>query len=148
MGMFLNVLYTEMSLYQIFSGNVTSMARRLSVMLLYLSFMVMLLIILYLLVWEWLKNGRKELHVLVLCGQTDLGLYQMFCGMFFFWYLLSYIVGSVIFCFCVRFAKVLWVVYGIGGGGAILLFLQIVFVHTIIRRYFFSLLEHIEKSEK
>lgn len=35
-----------------------------------------------------------------------------------------------------------------GGGGAILLFLQIVFVHTIIRRYFFSLLEHIEKSEK
>lgn len=136
LGMFLSALYTEMSLYQIFSGTVSGMARQLLVLFLYLSFLAMLLIILYLLVWEWLKNCAKQFQVLVLCGQTDLDLYHMFCRIFFVWYLLAYIAGSVIFYFSVRLAKISCVACSIGSSFIILLFLQMIFAHVVVRRYF------------
>lgn len=135
-GMLLSVLYTQMSLYRIFSGKVSGMARQLLVIFLYLSFLVMLLIILYLLVWEWLKNCAKEFSVFILCGQTERELYHMFCRMFVFWYLMAYVVGSVIFYICS--VQVSWKVCSIAGGFTILLLLQMVFVYAVVRRYFYS----------
>ena len=139
-GMLLSVLYTEISLYRIFSGKVFGMARQLTVILLYLSFLVMLLTILYLLIWEWLKNCAKEFCVLILCGQTAQELYYMFSKMFILWYLLMYVVGSTIFYICS--AQVLWTVCSVGSGFAILLLLQLVFMYTVIRRYFRFLLRN------
>ena len=51
-----------------------------------------------------------------------------------------YVVGSTIFYICS--AQVLWTVCSVGSGFAILLLLQLVFMYTVIRRYFRFLLRN------
>ena len=69
-GMLLSSLFTEMSLYRIFSREENTAGWKV-VWLLYLSFLVLLLFIFYTLVLEWLRDCVDEFFVLILCGQTE-----------------------------------------------------------------------------
>ena len=134
-GMLLSSLFTEMSLYRIFSREENTAGWKV-VWLLYLSFLVLLLFIFYTLVLEWLRDCVDEFFVLILCGQTEKELYVMFRRMFFFCHFLIYVLSSIGLYLCIQSQK-LYLLCSAGFGFLILSFLQILFQHLVIRRYFF-----------
>ena len=135
-GMLLSSLFTVMSLYRIFLGEENAGGQKV-VWLLYLSFLVLLLVIFYTLVLEWLKDCADEFFVLILCGQTEKELYATFRRMFFFCYFLVYVLSGIGLYLCIR-PQGIYIFYSAGVGFIILSFLQIFFQHLVIRHYFLS----------
>lgn len=135
LGMVLCNAYTEMSIYRMITGREADAVKRLQTALLYLSFSVVLLIMLCTLIWEWLKDCVKEFRVFVLCGQTNKDLQKMLLRIFLVWYLAAFLASSMLFILSAGTGHLDFVLFSAGSAFVLLLLLLLIFLHILFRRY-------------